>query len=226
MNRTHYVILEDGVEVRKFPLKSWIRKNRNELSIPIDPDRQTSHDIRTKLKQQGWRIIISERIVFAIRPNASGNTSYADTFVLALEKDVSENDLLMGTMGKDFFLFPVERDLNTAIRKNIQSLEEGLQIVDDHFELITPAGRIDITAQDTLGNLVVIELKCGIADLSAVGQILSYINALKAEKKQNVRGILIASGFPEKVKYAIRGISNLKLLKYRYNFIFDSVELR
>jgi hypothetical protein len=70
--------------------------------------------------------------------------------------------------------FGLERDLQNALRANIEQLEEGLKISDGGKEQIVPSGRIDITAEDQRGARVIIELKAGTADRDAVGQVLSY----------------------------------------------------
>ena len=53
--------------------------------------------------------------------------------------------------------FGLERDLQEALRDNIEQLEPGLKIIDGGTERTVAAGRIDITAEDKEGNLVVID---------------------------------------------------------------------
>ena len=71
--------------------------------------------------------------------------------------------------------FGLERDLQMALRANIEQLEPALTITDGGSERIVESGRIDITARDKDGCTVVIELKTGVADRDAVGQIRSYM---------------------------------------------------
>jgi len=71
--------------------------------------------------------------------------------------------------------FGLERDLQAALRKNIDQLEPGLSITDGGKEKQVASGRVDITAQDKQGSTVVIELKAGTADRETVGQILGYM---------------------------------------------------
>jgi transposase-like protein len=70
--------------------------------------------------------------------------------------------------------FGLERDLQSALRANIEQLEPGLRIVDDGKEHITDAGRIDITDKDTDGVVVVIEVKAGTAAPEALTQLSAY----------------------------------------------------
>src|SRR6266851_3417232 len=90
--------------------------------------------------------------------------------------------------------FGLERDLQVALRKNIEQLEPGLKIVDGNKEQIVESGRIDITAEDSSGTTVIIELKAGTADREAVAQILAYMGDLMSKGKA-VRGILVAGDF-------------------------------
>src|SRR4051812_39238422 len=60
--------------------------------------------------------------------------------------------------------FGLERDLQSALRKNIADLEPGLSIIDDGKERKVASGFIDITARAKDGATVVIELKAGPAD--------------------------------------------------------------
>lgn len=89
--------------------------------------------------------------------------------------------------------FGLERDLQMALRGNIEQLEPGLTIIDGGREKIVASGRIDITARDQEGATVVIELKA-MADREAIGQILGYMGDL-TEDGAPVRGILVAHDF-------------------------------
>jgi hypothetical protein len=119
--------------------------------------------------------------------------------------------------------FGLERDLQAALRSNIQQLESGLVILDDGKERITEAGRIDITARDRSGGIVVIELKAGAAAPEALTQLLAYMGVLKKEDNAAVRGFLIAGDFHPRVVYAAQAIPNVSLRKYRFNFTFEKL---
>jgi hypothetical protein len=117
--------------------------------------------------------------------------------------------------------FALERDLQMALRANIQQLETGLTIVDGGAEARVEAGLIDILAKDNVGRWVVIELKSDTARPAALTQVLAYMTSIAAEKGGDVRGILIASDFDRKVVLAARSLSSVTLKRYRYQFSFE-----
>ncbi len=118
--------------------------------------------------------------------------------------------------------FGLERDLQDALRANIDQLENGLSIADEGKERNVPSGRIDILAKDSKGTSVVIELKAGTADRDAVGQILSYIGDLQGDGHSAVRGILVAGDFMPRAIAAARA-ANVALRKYSFKFSFEQV---
>lgn len=114
----------------------------------------------------------------------------------------------------------LERDLQKALRREISDLEQGLTVIDDGAERPVPSGYVDITARDANGTVVVIELKAGTADRTAIGQILSYMGDLAEEEDAPVRGILVAHNFDDRAKAAARMVPNLALRSYAVRFSF------
>ena len=114
----------------------------------------------------------------------------------------------------------LERDLQAALRSKIEQLDPGLTVIDDGAERSVDSGFIDITARDSSGTTVVIELKAGVAGQKAVAQILSYMGDV-AEEDSDVRGILVASGFDAKALAASRMVPSLILRKYSVRFAFS-----
>ena len=119
----------------------------------------------------------------------------------------------------------LERDMQAALRKEIEQLEEHLTIIDEGAERSVNSGFIDITAKDASGTTVVIELKAGAAGQRAIAQILSYMGDVASEEEEDavVRGILVASDFDAKAKAAAKMVPNLILRKYRIRFQFSEV---
>jgi len=117
-------------------------------------------------------------------------------------------------------IFGVERDLQIALRKNIEQLEPGLEVVDGGSERTVEAGRIDITAEDKEKKQVVIELKAGTAKPESIAQILAYMSSLSQEVGRPTKGILVAADFHPRVILAAKAVPNLQLKKYSFNFTF------
>jgi hypothetical protein len=124
-------------------------------------------------------------------------------------------------------LVGLERDLQAALRRSIEQLEPGLEIIDDGAERSVASGFIDITARDARGAIVVVELKTGIARQGAVAQLLSYMgDVAEEEPDQTVRGLLVAGDFDKKARSAARMLPNavLSLRSYRVRFEFKDVD--
>jgi hypothetical protein len=119
--------------------------------------------------------------------------------------------------------FGLERDLQIALRKAIEQLERGLTIADGDREQTVASGRIDITARDQSGAMVVIELKAGPADRDAIGQILAYMGDLMEGPASSVRGILVAREFKPRAIAAARAAPNIRLVRYGIRFSFETI---
>lgn len=127
----------------------------------------------------------------------------------------------------------VERDLRKYLVGNLNSLERGLKLYQDQertgeeYPIEGGRMRIDILAKDSVDNFVVIELKAGVADLSTFGQISAYLGWVKENlaKNGNVRGIIVANDFDERIKYAIKAVPNIKLKQYKLEFQFEDARL-
>lgn len=120
--------------------------------------------------------------------------------------------------------FGLERDLQRALRSNIEQLETGLQIMDEGKERTTDAGRIDITARDVKGTTVIIELKAGTAVPEALTQLLAYMGVVSKQDRKPVRGVLIAGDFHPRIVFAAQAVPNVQLRRYSFKFAFEVVE--
>lgn len=126
-----------------------------------------------------------------------------------------------GEEDPDGLKFGLERDLHKALRANIEQLEPGLKITDGGVEKSVESGRIDITAEDADGREVLIELKAGRAELSSIGQLLSYMGSEIGDPSRPVRGILVANDFHPRVVMAAKAVPNLSLMAYSFKFAFS-----
>ena len=116
----------------------------------------------------------------------------------------------------------LESHLQSVLRDNIEQLEPGLRIIDGGTERTVTSGRIDITAQDLGGRLVVVELKAVTAPASSLTQVLAFMVALAEEESKPARGILVAPDFHYRVVLAAKAIPNLQLSKYSVRFQFEN----
>lgn len=117
----------------------------------------------------------------------------------------------------------LERDIEDHLIHNLEAIEKGLKFVSRQYN--TDVGRIDILAKDTNGTRVVIEVKVGDAKDSAVGQVARYLGWFAKSDGKPSRGMLVAAGFPEGVRYAASVIPNLTLHTYKVGFAFENATL-
>ncbi len=118
--------------------------------------------------------------------------------------------------------FGLERDLQRALRSNIEQLEPGLRITDGSKEHRVEAGFIDILARDENQSHVVIELKSVPAKRDALAQLMAYMGDLleSTDTGTEIRGILIAPSFDAKTVSAARVVPSIKLVEYSFTFSF------
>ena len=120
------------------------------------------------------------------------------------------------------FAISIEKDLQIYISNRLNEIENGLTLIGTEYG--TAAGFIDIFCKDKNGNYVVIETKAGKAKDAALGQILGYIGALIENGiSEEIRGILVASDFDNRIILASRALQNISLTKYSLSFKFDTV---
>ena len=119
--------------------------------------------------------------------------------------------------------FIVENWEKLELSKKYSLLEEDGDIVGQQY--LTKVGIIDLLAKSKDDKeWLVIELKKGRPSDKVVGQLLRYLGWIKkhkAEKDQNIRGLIIAKEEDEKLKYALETIDNIKLATYSINFKLD-----
>ncbi len=221
MAKYYAIVANDNGEATQTPFKAWVRANIAQL--PVDfPREGTTHKFKRPLIQLGWVERDGIDTVFMIKPDTNGSIEYANNYVEVLNTEVEENNDEAEEAQE--LTFGLEKDLQRVLRRNIQTLEQGLTITDGGRERHTAAGFIDITAQDIQGRKVIIELKAPIAKPDVIAQTLAYMQAVQTEDQGEVRGIIIASDFVDRVKLAARQIPNLKLVQYSFQFNFNPVE--
>ncbi len=120
--------------------------------------------------------------------------------------------------------FNIEREMQQAVRRQLSAIEDGLVEFDGGRERRVVTGFIDIVAKDQSGRVVVIELKAGMCPTGALEQVLGYAEALSQEDGlTDVRTILIASDFPDRLRAASKRVRDIQLLRYDYSLKFSGI---
>ena len=114
----------------------------------------------------------------------------------------------------------IEKGIEDFYVNRLSQIEEGLTLYKETDEIngrqySTPIGRVDLLCKSKeTGEYVVVEIKADEASDSSFGQILRYIGWVHSnfeDGHSKVRGIILASDFPDKAKY-----SRIGLLKPNY----------
>lgn len=121
------------------------------------------------------------------------------------------------------YLFKFEREMQVAVRRQLEAVESGLTAIDAGSEYAVDTGKIDILARDATGKLTVIELKAGLCPGSALEQVLGYSDDVARVMEEPVRSILIASAFTDRTQAAARRAHDLKLVVYDYVLTFNPI---
>ena len=126
-------------------------------------------------------------------------------------KEAAPVDLEEGLLSFD------EDAVQRYIERNFKDLDGNLATIEREYG--TRVGDADFLATEKEGK-VVIEVKVGTAQDNAVGQLLGYMNAIRKEKGEKVRGILAAEGFTERVKEAVES-DDITLVAYKARLDFS-----
>jgi len=119
--------------------------------------------------------------------------------------------------------FIVENWENTILSKKYELIIDDGNVVSQQYHApgVEGENHIDILAKDKKnGNYVVIELKNDKKTIdAAVGQTLRYMGWVKKYKKdENVKGVIIARNYDEKLKLALSMVENVEAMTYEIDF--------
>jgi hypothetical protein len=89
-----------------------------------------------------------------------------------------------------FYLYASEKDMQQAILLKPTLIEDGFRVI--NYEKHVPPGFIDVYGIDSEGQFVVVEIKRRTADRSAVMQLQKYLDVIRGERNEQVRGIIAA----------------------------------
>jgi RecB family endonuclease NucS len=111
-------------------------------------------------------------------------------------------------------IFRYERELQSAVRRQLALVEPGLVEADGGRERAVATGKIDIVARDAAGNFVVIELKAGDCPHGALERLLAYSTDLEAETGTPCRSMLVAAQFSDRIRAAAARARDVSLVTY------------
>lgn len=132
----------------------------------------------------------------------------------AITANLQEDSILVSQITGD------ERDFVNQLVKQPDLIESGLSILEQEKEI--PSGFIDLFAVDSKSRKTVIEVKKQNATLADAHQLHRYVNYFETTKI-TVRGILVASHIPERVK-AYLHMNNLEAVVIPWQKIFPTVK--
>ena len=100
-----------------------------------------------------------------------------------------------------------EKAIEAAYAEQLDKIEDGLKLLERQHQ--SPIGRMDLLCRGVDGKYVVVEVKADEARDAVFGQILRYMGWIHTnfeDGAHNVRGVILASRFPETARYSRIGL--------------------
>ena len=140
------------------------------------------------------------------------------------DEELTESEAEQGLDEPKGLAFRLEKEMQAAVRRQLGNLEQGLVEADNGSETSVATGSVDIVARDKFGKFVVIELKAGRCPSGAMEQALGYGQSLSEERNEEVRVMLIASDFPDRIRAAAKRTIGLTLVTYEFSLRFNQIK--
>jgi hypothetical protein len=119
----------------------------------------------------------------------------------------------------------MEKTLSDFLERNFSKIFPRLRIYEDEegkgVEYTTGVGRIDILATDEEANIVIMELKGGIARHDSLSQVLSYMQWVQeniAAEGKKVKGVIVAQDADDKLRFALKRVKDVDFYRFRVRF--------
>ena len=225
------LILAYGISETKESKTSWpyeIEQNFKRIKEVIDKPPRYGESFKFKL----YTIKIENSdTIFLDENSKSCNSNDLDRdlteiinfYKKAVSLEITKEDTPIGKK-----IFSLEEQLEDFIIENWDKTDFGKKydlIYDEDGHLIsqqyvTKIGRIDILAKDKkTKSHVVIELKRNQTSDDTVGQLLRYMSIIEEDKKDaNVKGVIVAAKFDERLKYALKKVNGAEAFLYEVDF--------
>lgn len=143
---------------------------------------------------------------------------YKNSISLEIKDETSVVNRGLFFMEKQLEDFIIENWETTEFGKKYELLIEDGEVISQQYQ--TDIGKIDILAKDKITkNYVVIELKKNQTSDDTVGQLTRYMGWIRKNKKdENVKGIIVAGQFDNKLEYARTMVPNTEVFLYEVDF--------
>ena len=214
----------------KHPDEPWQRNTISAYLIGLSANHSSSHHYPT-IRKHAFLFSLGNGRYRLLNPETDGTwivtakgvqlADDSEDVYIAEEVAANDNDI-------DGTQLSLERDLEQALLRRLDQLEPGLSLFQRPGtrgqQLDTNVvGRLDLLAEDSDGRLVVIELKAGKADDRVVGQILRYMGWVQHAIADGapVRGLIVASDFTERARFAAAAVPTVDLKQYEVQFAFS-----
>lgn len=161
------------------------------------------HDLPKHYSEQFLR---EGEVVKEILPDSRGVEGFKETL---------RTDAKSGSMEPGIEEDTVKADIVKHLRRDLNTLEEGLNIKKANRHIGESSKRPDFIGEDKQGRSVLIECK-GVADARTVDQILEY--GKKSKKGSNPRLIIVASRVSEECLKSARKAGNIELFETQLTF--------
>jgi RecB family endonuclease NucS len=118
----------------------------------------------------------------------------------------------------------LEKDVQKHLISELSQLKQGLTIESDRTgtEVPVDSGRIDILAEDSNGEPVIIEIKTGKAKKGVLAQTKAYMADIMSRSSEDVTGIIVAEEFSKKLTKAVSIERSVELYTYKIKFDFET----
>jgi hypothetical protein len=141
-----------------------------------------------------------------------------------IQNSIEEKEITVPSPEERFIQKIIEENFNKILGEKLELELYNEDPENSGNQYQTSVGKIDfLTKNRKTGDFVVIELKCGKATDTALSQILRYMGWVKENlaKEKNVKGLILAEGVDDKLKYAIKFVPDVKVLTYKISLQFD-----
>lgn len=145
---------------------------------------------------------------------------------------ISDSDEVLQTENNNSNLntLTYERDLQSSFIMDFKSFFPDYEVYNGErsgVEYPINGKRIDVLLQNIENkNLLIIELKSGLANYKVFGQISMYLGMVNEKFPDNeVDGIIIAADFDDSIRYSVKTNPKIKLMRYKISLELEEEEI-